>query len=68
MKVNQLIRVIATGEILKITRIDNHVYPICAGYRRFTYNQIAPLAQLVEQLPCKEKVVSSIPTAGTTLF
>lgn len=41
MKINQIITVIATGELLKITRIDNHVYPICAGYRRFKYAEVA---------------------------
>jgi len=35
MKVGQIIRVKSTGELVKITRIDKHVYPICAGYRRF---------------------------------
>ena len=42
-KVNQIIKVKKTGEILKITRIDNHVYPVCAGYRRFLITDICVL-------------------------
>ena len=28
------------GMTLKITRVDNHVYPICAGYTRFKLEQV----------------------------
>lgn len=41
MKINQLITIKATGEVLRVTRIDNHVYPICVGYRRFKYAEVA---------------------------
>lgn len=40
MKVGQLIKVKRTGQILRITRIDKHAYPICAGYCRFKPDDI----------------------------
>jgi hypothetical protein len=43
MKRNTIVRVIATGEILVVDRIDNHVYPVCAGYRRFKRDDLMPL-------------------------
>ena len=40
IKVGKFIRVKATGEILKVYRIDKHIYPVCAGYRRFKFDDI----------------------------
>lgn len=28
------------GKVLKVTRVDSHAYPICAGYTRFKLDQI----------------------------
>jgi hypothetical protein len=44
IKVNSFVRVIQTNEVLKVTRIDKHVYPICAGYRRFKYKDLQTMS------------------------
>ena len=40
IKVNKQVKVKATGQILTVTRIDRHVYPICAGYGRYKPEQL----------------------------
>jgi len=35
-----------TNEVLRVTRIDSHVYPICADYRRFSRDSVIFLKHL----------------------
>ena len=42
MKRGQMIKVIKTGQVLRITRVDKHVYPICAGYARYALKEVEP--------------------------
>lgn len=38
--VGDTVQIIGTPQKVKITRIDRHVRPICAGYGRFLPNQL----------------------------
>lgn len=36
----KLVRIKATGQVFRLDRIDKHVYPICANYRRWRLEEV----------------------------
>lgn len=36
----KLVRIKATGQVFRLNRIDNHVYPVCANYTRYRFDEV----------------------------
>jgi len=56
----QWVRVKATGEEFRLDRIDGHVHPVCANYRRWDYDEVEIFIRK-EDYPLLWAVISNIP-------